>query len=237
MHQDWMDAHSDCSADELVNEYVMSNAEWINEEAEGILRSLELDQLWRIIEFGSLHGVRDPVAIIKCRIRDAQAGKGGKSKGKGKKGEVRAESSGASGQNAEAECLPFSFYIIALKAKPPGPRRTLHQEALREERSMLVTGVPAIWTTERTQEFFEIHGQVASVLLCPRRNEILVVSLRGKLAADGKSRAVSIDFDTSDAAQHTVLATDQHTPQQFGRQAAGFFHPGLKFTKLEKYSG
>ena len=90
VHQEWMDAHSDCSADELVNEYVIFNAEWINEEAEGILRSLELDLLWRIIAQGSLRGVRDPVAIIKCRIRDAKSGKG-KSKGKGKQAEARAE--------------------------------------------------------------------------------------------------------------------------------------------------
>ena len=70
-----MEARKDASAQQLLDDYVAANAEWINPKAEELLASLDLDLLWKIIDYGSLQFCRDPVAIIRIRIKDAERGK------------------------------------------------------------------------------------------------------------------------------------------------------------------
>lgn len=68
-----MAAHRDSSVDDMVDDFVSLNASWINEEAEELLRSLDHEVAWKVCDFGSMQNCRDPVAIIKRRIRDAKA--------------------------------------------------------------------------------------------------------------------------------------------------------------------
>ncbi|CAE7382534.1 HMCN1 [Symbiodinium pilosum] len=74
-HIEWMEARRDVSAQQLVDDFVAANARWINQEAEELLASLEPDLLWKVIDYGSMQFCRDPKAIIKIRIKDAERGK------------------------------------------------------------------------------------------------------------------------------------------------------------------
>ena len=74
-HLDWMDARRDASAQQLVDDYITANSKWITPEAEELLASLELDLLWRVIDYGSLQFCRDPVAIIRKRMNDSRRDK------------------------------------------------------------------------------------------------------------------------------------------------------------------
>ena len=68
-----MESHRESSVDEFVDAFVSHTSyRWINEEAEELLRGLDFEVLWKVVDFGSMYGCRDPVAIIKRRIRDAK---------------------------------------------------------------------------------------------------------------------------------------------------------------------
>ena len=42
-----------------------------------------------------------------------------------------------------------------------------HEKALHEERSLLCVGLPSLWTTEQTYDFFnKYEGEVEAVYLC-----------------------------------------------------------------------
>ena len=74
-HMEWMEERRDASAQQLVDDFATANAQWINSEAEDLLASLDPDLLWKVIDFGLLQFCRDPVAIIRIRIKDAERGK------------------------------------------------------------------------------------------------------------------------------------------------------------------
>jgi len=69
-----MEAHRDCSIDDLVDAFVAKSSPWVSAEAEEILKSLDFETAWKVIDFGSMHGCRDPVAIIRKRLQDAKVG-------------------------------------------------------------------------------------------------------------------------------------------------------------------
>ena len=69
-----MEAHSDCSVDGLVDAFVAKSSPWVRKEAEEILKSLYFQSAWKVIDFGSMYGCLDPVAIIRKRLQDAKVG-------------------------------------------------------------------------------------------------------------------------------------------------------------------
>lgn len=71
--QAWLDAHQD-RPDDMLEKFVVSNQAWMNQEAEDLLRSLKQEQALGVIERGSFKNCRDPVALIKKRLKDAKAG-------------------------------------------------------------------------------------------------------------------------------------------------------------------
>jgi hypothetical protein len=68
-----MEAHQESSVDDLIDAFMAKNSNWINEEAEELLRSLDFEVAWKVVDFGSMYGCRDSVAIVKTRIKDAKA--------------------------------------------------------------------------------------------------------------------------------------------------------------------
>ena len=92
-HRDWISSRRDADPADLVEEFIEFNQRWLNPEAEEKLRSLDEPALWRVVEKGTMQGVRDPVAIIIMRARpdkkgDRKGGKKGSGKGSGKGGAI-----------------------------------------------------------------------------------------------------------------------------------------------------
>ena len=51
-----------------------------------------------------------------------------------------------------------------------------HEKALHEERSLLCLGLPALWTTEQTKDFFsKYEGEVEAVYMCETQTAVHLV--------------------------------------------------------------
>lgn len=203
-----MEAHRESSVEDLIDAFMARNSDWINEEAEELLRSLDFDMAWKVVDFGSMYGCRDSVAIVKTRIKDAKAGKkpgkgsrgygpregreGREGKGKSLEGEERSRPGDATG-NAKGK----SKARRRDGKNGKGDRsEDPHEKALHEERSLLCVGLPSLWTAEQTKDFFsQYEGEVEAVY---------VGGLRGK-----NVRTSSIDFTTAEGARNAALECDR----------------------------
>lgn len=214
VHRDWMEAHQESSVDDLIDAFMAKNSNWINEEAEELLRSLDFEVAWKVVDFGSMYGCRDSVAIVKTRIKDAKAGKkvgkgfrgyGPREGREGREGKGKSLNEGEE-KPQEERSRPGDAKGNA-KGKSKARRRPgkngkedrsgdPHEKALHEERSLLCLGLPALWTTEQTKDFFsKYEGEVEAVYMG---------GLRGKGV-----RTSSIDFTTAEGARNAALACDR----------------------------
>eukprot|EP00442_Polarella_glacialis_P004409 CAMPEP_0115158314 /NCGR_PEP_ID=MMETSP0227-20121206/69518_1 /TAXON_ID=89957 /ORGANISM="Polarella glacialis, Strain CCMP 1383" /LENGTH=293 /DNA_ID=CAMNT_0002569761 /DNA_START=74 /DNA_END=951 /DNA_ORIENTATION=- len=84
-HITWMEERKDHTPEHLLEDFIKENEKWMNVDAEDRLRGLleTPDVLWRVVDFGTLHGCRDPASIIEIRARPEDHTKGSaKNKGK-----------------------------------------------------------------------------------------------------------------------------------------------------------
>jgi len=207
-HRDWMEAHRDCSIDDLVDAFVAKSSPWVSAEAEEILKSLDFETAWKVIDFGSMHGCRDPVAIIRKRLQDAKAGKAGKGargwgsregrEGKGKGTEKRKVWKREGGREADRIAKGISKEQLHFNGQEDA-----HQRALYEERSVYCMGLPPLWTSTQVGDFFGQQGDVEDVYL-------------GKLQPNA-TRVVSIDFTTTEGAKNAAILYDRVEIQEEGK--------------------
>lgn len=143
-HRSWYEQRQSLPPKELLREFLEANAAWLNDEAEDLLASLEPIQLKGVAELGNLQGVKDPIAIIKTRLKwikeaEAKGGKKGKGKGKGGKG-GKANAGGSRDQERISNPTPEqkARWVLPLTVVGPGKEGGEHvdtdaEKAAKEE--------------------------------------------------------------------------------------------------------
>ncbi|CAK9031928.1 unnamed protein product [Durusdinium trenchii] len=193
----WLDAHQD-RPDDMLEKFVVSNQAWMNQEAEDLLRSLKQEQALGVIERGSFKNCRDPVALIKKRLKDAKAGRWS---GVPIREDISKEGENQGNRDRAAESRAFKDRErqkwLDLKQQDP------HDKALREDRSLCCMGLPPLWGLQQIRDFFNnifnnTEDQVEGVFLRTAK------PVRGQ-----QQRSASIDFVTVDGARSAALACDR----------------------------